>query len=85
MFRTLLCPSSGAHDYNVDYHIGRFVLGLLYVEVRCGLQAGVVSRLQAKACSLDTTPACNPHLTSNVQQPKNETTNVVINIIVVSS
>ena len=22
MFRALLCPSSGAHDYNVDYHIG---------------------------------------------------------------
>jgi len=20
MFRALLCPSSGAHDYNVDYH-----------------------------------------------------------------
>jgi len=31
MFRPLLCPSSGAHDYNVDYHIARFVLGLLYV------------------------------------------------------
>jgi len=31
MFRTLLCPSSGAHHYNVDYHIGRFVLGLLQV------------------------------------------------------
>jgi len=31
MFRALLCPPSGAHDYNVDYHIGRFVLGLLYV------------------------------------------------------
>jgi hypothetical protein len=31
MFRALLCPSSGAHDYNVDYHIGRFVLGLLLV------------------------------------------------------
>jgi len=30
MFRTLLCPSSGARDYVVDYHIGRFVLGLLY-------------------------------------------------------
>ena len=29
MFRALLCPSSGARDYNVDYHIGRFVLGLL--------------------------------------------------------
>jgi len=31
MFRTLLCPSSGARDYDVDYHIDRFVLGLLYV------------------------------------------------------
>ena len=31
MFRTLLCPSSGARDYVVNYHIGRFVLGLLYV------------------------------------------------------
>jgi len=36
MFRALLCPSPGAHDYDVDYHIGRFVLGLLYVG---GLQA----------------------------------------------
>jgi len=26
MFRTLLRPSSGVRDYNVDYHIGRFVL-----------------------------------------------------------
>ena len=33
MFRTLLCPSSGARDYDFDYHIGRFVLGLLYVGV----------------------------------------------------
>ena len=31
MFRALLCPSPGARDYNVVYHIGRFVLGLLYV------------------------------------------------------
>jgi len=29
MFRALLCPSSGARDCNVDYHIGRLVLGLL--------------------------------------------------------
>jgi len=29
MFRSLLCPSSGVRDYNVDNHIGRFVLGLL--------------------------------------------------------
>jgi len=32
MLPALLCPSSGAGDYNVDYHTGRFVLGLLYVE-----------------------------------------------------
>jgi len=31
MFRALLYPSSGARDYDVDYHIGRVVLGLLYV------------------------------------------------------
>jgi len=31
MFRALLCPSSVARDYNADYHIGRFVVGLLYV------------------------------------------------------
>jgi len=24
MFRALLCPSSGARDYDVDYHIGLF-------------------------------------------------------------
>jgi len=36
MFRALLSPSTGAHDYDVDYHIGRFLLGLLYVG---GLQA----------------------------------------------
>ena len=31
MFRALLYPSSGARDYDVDYHIGRFFLSLLYV------------------------------------------------------
>ena len=29
MFRALLCPSSGALDYDVDYRIRRIVLGLL--------------------------------------------------------
>jgi len=43
MFRALLCPSSGASDYNVDYHIGRFVLGL--------------HDCRAVACTPDTTPA----------------------------
>ena len=31
MIRALLCPSSGAHDCDVDYHIGSFVLDLLLV------------------------------------------------------
>ena len=48
MFRALLCPSSGARDYNVDYHIGRWFLVCCRLEVRCGL-VGVVSGLQAKA------------------------------------
>jgi len=39
MLRALLCPSSGARDYVVDYHIGRFVLGLLYERNdQCGNQ-----------------------------------------------
>jgi len=29
MFRALLCTSSGSHNYNVDHHIGRLVLGLV--------------------------------------------------------
>jgi len=38
MFQVLLCPSSGARDYDIVYHIGRVVLGLLYVggEVKLG-------------------------------------------------
>ena len=31
MFRALLCPSLGARDYDVVYHAGRVVLGLLCV------------------------------------------------------
>jgi len=26
MIRALLCPSSGAHDYSANYHVGRPVL-----------------------------------------------------------
>jgi len=47
MFQALLCPSSGAHDFDVAYHIGHIVLGLLYV-------GGYVwlgwSSVQATAC-----------------------------------
>jgi len=54
MFRALLCPPSGARDYNVDYHIGRLFLRLLWVGswVRVGW-----SSVRAAACSPDTTPA----------------------------
>jgi len=31
MFRALLCQSSGARDYDVDYLIDHIVLGFLYV------------------------------------------------------
>ena len=31
MFRALLRPSSGAHDYSAVYHMGRPILGLLLV------------------------------------------------------
>ena len=42
MFRALLCPSSGARDYDVDYHIGHIVLGLLYVGAKVQLGWGDV-------------------------------------------
>ena len=44
MFRVLLCPSLGARDYNVDYHIGRWssVRGAGY-----SLQPGHYSSLTA--------------------------------------
>jgi len=47
MFWALLCPSSGACDYDVDYHIGRIVLGLLYVggKVQLGWSAVWVAGL----------------------------------------
>jgi len=37
MFRSLISLSSGARDYDVDYHIGRFVLGFVV-----GWRLGVV-------------------------------------------
>jgi hypothetical protein len=43
MFRARLCPSSGAHNYTVAYHMGFLILGLL-----------MVSGLKAVAFSPDT-------------------------------
>jgi len=55
MFQALLCPSSGARDYDVVCHVGRVVLGLLYVggEVLLGWSSVRV----AWACYPDTTQA----------------------------
>jgi len=54
MFRALLCPSSRARDYDVDYHIGLVVPGLMYVggEMRLGW-----SSVRAAACNPVTTLA----------------------------
>jgi len=46
MFRALLFPSSGAHDYSAGYHIGLPVLGLLLVG-SYRMQPGHLSSLTA--------------------------------------
>jgi len=61
MFRALLCPSSGSRDYDVVYHIGRVVLGLLYVggDVRVGwigVRVAGSSTSYAGTCRPETTP-----------------------------
>jgi len=48
IFRALPFPSSGAHDYSADYHIGRSILGLLLVGSY--VQAGWIS-VRASCCS----------------------------------
>jgi len=45
---------------------------------------GLESRCVGRVCGADVA-RYHPHLTSNLQQTKNETTNVVINIMVASS
>jgi len=50
MFRALLCPSSGAHDYSADYHIGRPVFGFAVgwkLDAGYNLQPGHLSSLPA--------------------------------------
>jgi len=75
MFRGPLCPSSGAHDDSIGYHIGRLVLELLLVggEVQAGWTA----------FGPDTHLSCL-RLTSKQQQLENQTAYVVTNAIVVS-
>jgi len=75
MFRAPLCPSSGAYDDSVGYHIGLLVLELLLV--------GKLSAGRMDECP-DTHPSCL-HLTPNQQQLDDQTAYVVTNAIVVSS
>ena len=74
MFRAPLCPSSGAHDDSVGYHIDRLVLQLLL--------DGSLRRV--RAFGPETHPSCL-HLTSIQQQLENQTAYVVTNAIAVSS
>ena len=60
MFRAPLCPSSGAHDDSVGYHIGRPILGLLLVG---SLSAGRMDefpdrRSRVTAFGPETHPSC---------------------------
>ena len=71
-FRALLCPSSGARDYNVDYHICRFVLGLLYVggEVRLGWSSVWAAGYSLQTRHYSSLPA--PHLQPKANQERND-------------
>ena len=75
MFRVLLCPSSGARDYDVFYHIGRVVLGLLYVggEVRLGWSS---VRVAESSLCLSLQPGHYSSLTApNLQHTANQDLN----------
>jgi len=54
MFRALLCPSLGARDYDVDFLIGRVILGLLCVggKVQLGWSSVRVSGLRKDTVSI---------------------------------
>jgi len=62
----------------------------MHYQMTCGTQYSWDAKTECRivmnipGCSPDTTPA-KPHLTSTLQQTKNETTNVLINITVASS
>jgi hypothetical protein len=75
MFQAPLCPSSGARDYTVDYHMGRLVLRLL--EVWSRLAGCFGSSLHPGHLAIHPAP--------NLQQPKNQTAHVEMNGIVVCS
>jgi len=67
-------------DFNLDRQMTHYWTS---VSMLMNFRGDILTNWKKK-CSPDTTPA-QPHLTSNLQQTKNETTNVVINITVASS
>jgi hypothetical protein len=80
MFRAPLCPSSGAHDDSVGYHIGRPVLELL---LDGSLSAGRMDEFPDRRL-------LQPSVRKLIHPPKqlqleNQTAYVVTNAIVVSS
>ena len=72
MFRTLIYPSSGACDYAAELPHWSYCSCFAVC-----WRLGAVGLEQAEAYSPDTAQA-QQHLTSNTQQNKNNTTNVVI-------
>jgi len=66
MFRALVCPSPGARDYDVVYHIGRVVLGLLYVG-RCRLKHLCLSLQPGRHSSLTV-----PHFQPTANQERHD-------------
>ena len=80
MFRAPLCPSSGAHDPSVGYHIGRLVLELLLDGSLSAGRMDECSSLRSGHSSI--LPALKPSIQ---QQLEIQTAYVVTNAIVVSS
>jgi len=70
MFQASLCSSSGAHDYDVVYHIGCVVLGLLSVggEVQLGWSSVQVAGSRTTLC-LSLQPGHYSSLTTSNLQP----------------
>ena len=71
MFRTLICPSSGACDCVVELPHWSFCYQFVVLEIWCGW-VWVVPVLQAG------TTQTHPHQISNTQRTENKTTDVVI-------
>ena len=66
MFQALICPSSGAHEYSADYHMGR---PFSWVVVGWKLGAGRLDKYPG--CRISSLPAPNfqPTATQETERP----------------